>query len=214
MTKTPISKAPPRPDIYSAETYVRAARDFFRVRPAPRASEGKQAETEMEELILSSVGSRHGYREAWEVSREVERLLDAPVQGLAAYCEELVDYAAEIQELLQYEWVKENGIENPVPSPRRVVVRRWTGVRVVEEEGLALPGGDCVLLGMFRYLSDRRRADVDGEIFSTLVLPWEHILQEKPLTDDDVDLLRRSDEAAAQREARQKDATNTLEPAT
>lgn len=202
----------PRPDIHAAETYALAAREFFRVKSAPCASGDVDEADKIEEAILNALRSRDGCREAWELSQDVERLLGARVQGLAAYCVELLEYAAEVQDLLQYDWVKDNGVEDPVPSPKRVVGRRWTGVRFVEEEGLALPGGDCVLLGMFRFLSDRRRADVEGEIFSTLVLPWEDILREMPLTADDVDLLRRSDQAAAKRETLQKaHAQNTLE---
>jgi hypothetical protein len=194
---------PPRPQIYRAEVYIIAAQEYFRMKDVhPAVDQQPEKEDWLRECFMAALRSKDGEpREAWELARQIVGLADIRrTNALPAYCEGFLEHVAEHQELLQYDWVTAYGIENPVLTANRVIVKRWTGVGFREEEGLALPGGDYEAIGKFCFLSDGRLDGVDGELFGGLVLDWETIILKKPLTDCDVALLERSEEARCVRE--------------
>lgn len=188
---------PPRPHVRSAEVFAAAANNFLAVdgildvRP--------EQEERLRRLFKEAACSCGDDPVA--MAAEFTRLAGlGPIKGIVALCDRLMEYVYEEQERLQCEWVRDNHIADPILEPRRVVVRRWTGVRHVQEHGIALPGGDAPLLGMFRFF-DRGRNNLSdsGEIFSTLVLDLEDILYFEPLAAEDVELLEKSAVATEKR---------------
>lgn len=191
----------PRPHIRSAEVFAAAA--VLAVDGILKHADVRPEQEERLRRLFKEAACSCG-DDPVVMAAEFTRLagLD-PIKGSVALCDRFMEYVYEEQERLQYEWVRDNRIADPILEPRRVVVRRWTGVRHVEEHGIALPGGDAPLLGKFCFF-DRGRNNVSdsGEIFSTLVLDWEDILYFEPLTAEDVEMLAKSAVATERRRQR------------